>query len=106
MHFLHKSPDSRSGREIPGQLSGGQQQRVAIARALCMRPKIMLFDEPTSPLDPEMVKEVLVLVQGQKDTLFNLNEAVATYRSLQAQKTPVKMIWQSWGHSDSTPGPR
>ena len=45
--------------KYPGQLSGGQQQRVAIARALCMSPKIMLFDEPTSSLDPEMVKEVL-----------------------------------------------
>ena len=45
--------------KYPAQLSGGQQQRVAIARALCMRPAIMLFDEPTSSLDPEMVKEVL-----------------------------------------------
>jgi general L-amino acid transport system ATP-binding protein len=45
--------------KYPDQLSGGQQQRAAIARALCMTPKIMLFDEPTSSLDPEMVKEVL-----------------------------------------------
>ena len=52
-----KIPDQ--ALKYPGQLSGGQQQRVAIARALCMTPKIMLFDEPTSSLDPEMVKEVL-----------------------------------------------
>ncbi len=47
----------------PSQLSGGQQQRVAIARALAMRPKIMLFDEPTSALDPEMIGEVLAVMQ-------------------------------------------
>ena len=47
----------------PNQLSGGQQQRVAIARALAMQPAIMLFDEPTSALDPEMVGEVLSVMQ-------------------------------------------
>ena len=47
----------------PNQLSGGQQQRVAIARALAMQPRIMLFDEPTSALDPEMVGEVLAVMQ-------------------------------------------
>ena len=48
----------------PNQLSGGQQQRVAIARALAMQPRIMLFDEPTSALDPEMVGEVLAVMQS------------------------------------------
>ena len=48
----------------PSELSGGQQQRVAIARALAMEPPIMLFDEPTSALDPEMVGEVLLVMQG------------------------------------------
>ncbi|WP_454048583.1 amino acid ABC transporter ATP-binding protein [Cellulomonas sp. Marseille-Q8402] len=48
----------------PRQLSGGQQQRVAIARALAMRPSLLLFDEPTSALDPELVGEVLAVIQG------------------------------------------
>ncbi|MEU5149670.1 MULTISPECIES: amino acid ABC transporter ATP-binding protein [Streptomyces] len=49
--------------KYPAQLSGGQQQRVAIARALAMEPKVMLFDEPTSALDPEMINEVLEVMQ-------------------------------------------
>ena len=49
--------------EYPSRLSGGQQQRVAIARALCMEPKIMLFDEPTSALDPELIAEVVDVME-------------------------------------------
>jgi ABC-2 type transport system ATP-binding protein len=51
------------------------------------------------------IKIPTLLMQGQGDTLFNLQEATATYRSLRKQHTPVKMIWQSWGHSVSTPQP-
>ena len=51
------------GGAYPIQLSGGQQQRVAIASALAMQPDVMLFDEPTSALDPEMVHEVLDVIQ-------------------------------------------
>ncbi|MDQ2954844.1 MAG: amino acid ABC transporter ATP-binding protein [Pseudomonadota bacterium] len=58
-HYLKRVKIPEQANKYPGQLSGGQQQRVAIARALCMSPKIMLFDEVTSALDPEMVKEVL-----------------------------------------------
>ena len=50
-------------RFYPSELSGGQQQRVAIARALVMNPKVMLFDEPTSALDPELVGEVLIVME-------------------------------------------
>ncbi|AZC33676.1 ATP-binding cassette domain-containing protein [Pseudomonas chlororaphis] len=55
---------ARAADQYPAFLSGGQQQRVAIARALAMEPEIMLFDEPTSALDPELVGEVLKVIQG------------------------------------------
>jgi ABC-2 type transport system ATP-binding protein len=51
------------------------------------------------------IKVPVLLMQGENDTLFNLNEAVATYKALKAQGTPVKMVWHSWGHSGSTPAP-
>lgn len=67
-YFLDRVHISQKAGDYPLQLSGGQQQRVAIARALCMKPKIMLFDEPTSSLDPEMIKEVLdVMVKLAED---------------------------------------
>jgi general L-amino acid transport system ATP-binding protein len=59
MEMLTRVKIPEQARKYPGQLSGGQQQRVAIARALAMQPKVMLFDEVTSALDPEMIKEVL-----------------------------------------------
>ncbi|MBI4650077.1 amino acid ABC transporter ATP-binding protein [Candidatus Desantisbacteria bacterium] len=62
----------------PGTLSGGEQQRVAIARALAMNPEVMLFDEPTSSLDPEMVGEVLSVIKNLVDdgmtTLISTHE--------------------------------
>jgi general L-amino acid transport system ATP-binding protein len=63
MEILERVGIPEQAHKYPAQLSGGQQQRVAIARALAMQPKIMLFDEPTSALDPEMIKEVLDVMQ-------------------------------------------
>ncbi len=68
MHYLERVRIPEQFSKYPAQLSGGQQQRVAIARALCMVPKIMLFDEPTSALDPEMIAEVLDVIEELADS--------------------------------------
>lgn len=61
--FLDKVGLREKRDEYPARLSGGQKQRVAIARALCMEPKVLLFDEPTSALDPELIGEVLRVME-------------------------------------------
>ena len=63
MYYLHKVGMAPYINAKPRQISGGQKQRVAIARALAMNPEVLLFDEPTSALDPEMVGEVLSVMQ-------------------------------------------
>jgi polar amino acid transport system ATP-binding protein len=61
--YLEKVGLAEKRDEYPARLSGGQKQRVAIARALCMEPKVLMFDEPTSALDPELVGEVLTVME-------------------------------------------
>jgi putative lysine transport system ATP-binding protein len=63
LHYLEKVGMTPYINAKPRQISGGQKQRVAIARALAMGPEVLLFDEPTSALDPEMVGEVLAVMQ-------------------------------------------
>ena len=81
--------------KYPAELSGGQQQRVAIARALCMAPKIMLFDEPTSALDPEMVGEVLDVMESlARDGMTML---VVTHEMGFARKIADRVIFMDEG---------
>jgi polar amino acid transport system ATP-binding protein len=79
----------------PAQLSGGQQQRVAIARSLAMKPKIMLFDEPTSALDPEMIGEVLQVMQGLAHTGMTL--MVVTHEMGFAREVADRVVFMDYG---------
>ena len=67
MCFLGRARIPEQASKYPDQLAGGQQQRVGIVRSVCTSPKIMLFEEPTSALDPEMVMEILNTMLGQAD---------------------------------------
>jgi ABC-type polar amino acid transport system ATPase subunit len=79
----------------PSQLSGGQQQRVAIARALAMRPKLMLFDEVTSALDPELVKEVLDTMRRLADE--GMTMVVVTHEMGFAREVGTRLIFTDGG---------
>ena len=81
--------------KFPGQLSGGQQQRVAIARALAMEPKVLLFDEPTSALDPEMVGEVLDVMQDLART--GVTMVVVTHEMGFARRVADRVIFMEAG---------
>ncbi len=81
--------------EYPSRLSGGQQQRVAIARALCMEPKIMLFDEPTSALDPELIAEVVEVMERLADQ--GMTMVVVTHELHFAQDVSDRVILMADG---------
>ena len=95
MYYLERVRIPEQANKYPGQLSGGQQQRVAIARSLCMQPKVMLFDEPTAALAPEMIKEVL-------DTMIELADEgmtmlVVTHEMGFAKKVADRVIFMDQG---------
>jgi polar amino acid transport system ATP-binding protein len=79
----------------PSQLSGGQQQRVAIARALAMRPKLMLFDEVTSALDPELIKEVLDTMKSLADE--GMTMVVVTHEMGFAREVGTRLLFMDDG---------
>lgn len=80
----------------PNQLSGGQQQRVAIARALAMNPKVMLFDEPTSALDPEMVGEVLDVMQKLAES--GMTMVIVTHEMGFAREVGTRLLFVDGGY--------
>jgi ABC-type polar amino acid transport system ATPase subunit len=81
--------------ELPVKLSGGQQQRVAIARALAMQPKVMLFDEVTSALDPELIGEVLAVMKGLADD--GMTMVVVTHEMQFARDIANRIVFMDGG---------
>ena len=103
MDLLGRVGVASQASKMPSQLSGGQQQRVAIARALAMQPKVMLFDEPTSALAPEMVNEVLdVMVELAHEGMTML---CVTHEMGFARKVADKVVFMADGQilEQSTP---
>jgi polar amino acid transport system ATP-binding protein len=88
----------------PGQLSGGQQQRVAIARAIAMNPKLMLFDEVTSALDPELVNEVLQVIKGLAED--GMSMLLVTHEMRFAYETSNRVIFMNQGRIGEEGDPR
>jgi general L-amino acid transport system ATP-binding protein len=95
MEHLRRVRIPEQAHKYPLQLSGGQQQRVAIARALAMEPKIMLFDEPTSALDPEMIKEVLDVMEELAQS--GMTMIVVTHEMGFARAVADRMVFMADG---------
>jgi ABC-type polar amino acid transport system ATPase subunit len=93
--LLDKVGMSAQADKYPSQLSGGQQQRVAIARTMAMEPRVMLFDEPTSALDPEMVGEVLDVMQNLARS--GVTMVVVTHEMGFARKVADRVIFMENG---------
>ncbi len=95
MELLDKVGLSDKADSFPNELSGGQQQRVAIARALAIKPKLMLFDEPTSSLDPELRHEVLQVMQELAED--GMTMIVVTHEMTFARKVGTRLIFMENG---------
>lgn len=104
MNFLVKVGLADKRDEFPARLSGGQQQRVAIARAMAMQPKVMLFDEPTSALDPELIGEVLEVMQQLVQE--GMTMLTVTHEMGFAKEFADKVIFMDGGRIVETAAPR
>lgn len=95
-YYLEQVGLIEKAKTYPDQLSGGQKQRVAIARSLCMQPKVMLFDEPTSALDPELVGEVLEVMQQLAEN--GMTMIVVTHEIQFARDVANRVLFLDQGH--------
>jgi len=95
MELLQRIGLEEKANEYPKKLSGGQKQRLAIVRAIAMNPKVMLFDEPTSALDPEMVKEVLDVIQKIVQT--GITVVIVTHEMGFAKEISDRVIFMDQG---------
>jgi arginine/lysine/histidine/glutamine transport system ATP-binding protein len=102
--YLEKVGLYEKASAYPEQLSGGQKQRVAIARSLCMNPQIMLFDEPTSALDPELVGEVLRVMQQL--AADGMTMIVVTHEMLFAREVANRVMFLHQGQIEEQGSPR
>ena len=95
MYYLEKVGMAPYINAKPRQISGGQKQRVAIARAMAMDPEVLLFDEPTSALDPEMVGEVLTVMQQLAEE--GMTMLVVTHEMAFARDVSSKVVYMNQG---------
>ena len=95
LSLLQKVGLSDRADSYPGQLSGGQKQRIAIVRALCMNPEVMLFDEPTYALDPEMVGEVLNVMRELANEKMTM--VVVTHEMGFAREVSTRVMFMDEG---------
>ena len=104
MELLNKVGIAAKSKDYPSHLSGGQQQRVAIARALAMQPDVILFDEPTSALDPEMVGEVLNVMESLAEEGRTM--IIATHEMDFAQDVSSHVMFLHQGHVEEQGPPK
>lgn len=96
LKLLERVGLSAHANKFPAQLSGGQQQRVAIARALMMEPQVLLFDEPTAALDPEITAQIVSIIRELAET--GITQVIVTHEVEVARKTASRVVYMENGH--------
>ena len=96
MELLQRLRLAEHAARFPLHLSGGQQQRVAIARALMVKPQVLLFDEPTAALDPEITAQIVSIIEELQQT--GITQVIVTHEVNVAKKVATKVVYMERGH--------